>query len=114
MRINMKEKVKRILLFKKPSIDNDFYLMYWIWQDEFNNLNLSDKMTLEFDRTNVVSILALLKDRKLSHPSGIMRARRKLQEEESQLRGDLWHKRHAEQAVVKADLGYKIKSEATQ
>ena len=92
---------------QKPSRDNDFYLMYWIWQDEFNDLNLSNKMTLEFDRTSVVNILSLLKDRKLSHPSGIMRARRKVQEENPDLRGELWKIRHKEQEVVKRDLGYK-------
>ena len=105
MRINMKEKVKRILLFKKATRDNDFYLMYWIWQDEFNNLKLSTKMRLEFDRTSVVNILALLKDKKLSHPSGIMRARRKIQEKYPDLRGELWSLRHKDQEVVKADLG---------
>ena len=48
----------------------------------------------------------MLKDKHLSHPSGIMRARRKLQEEHPKLRGELWQVRHAEEENVKADLGY--------
>ena len=107
MRINMQDKVRRILMMKKQARDNDFYLMYWIWQNEFNNLQLHDNVDIEFDRTNIVNILSLLKDRKLSHPSGIMRARRKLQEEDPSLRGKIWTIRHKEQEVVKADLGYK-------
>ena len=106
MRINMKNKVKRILLLKKQSRDNDFYLMYWILKQEFENLNINHDIDIEFDKTNIINILSLLKERKLSHPSGIMRARRKLQEEDSTLRGDIWDLRHKEQEVVKADLGY--------
>ena len=107
MRINMKKKVADILTLKSKSRDNDFYLMYWVWKNEFQALNVSNKMTLDFDRTNIVNLLSLLKDRKLSHPSGIMRARRKLQEEHPGLRGDVWKIRHKEQEVVKKDLGYK-------
>ena len=114
MRINMKHKVKRILLLKERTRDNDFYLMYWIWKEEFDNLNLTDKTRLDFDSSNILSVLSLLKDRKLSHPSGIMRARRKLQEEDSKLRGELWNLRHKEQEIVKADLGYPKKAKLTQ
>ena len=38
MRINMQDKVKAILDKKAITRDNDFYLMYCTWQDEFNNL----------------------------------------------------------------------------
>ena len=105
MRINMKNKVKKILLLKKQARDNDFYLMYWIWKQEFENLDINN-IQIDFDRTNIINILSLLKDRKLSHPSGIMRARRKLQENDPTLRGDIWNIRHKEQEIVKADLGY--------
>ena len=106
MRI-VKKKVAEILTLKPKARDNDFYLMYWVWQDEFYELNKENEISLDFDRTNIVNILSLLKDRKLSHPSGIMRARRKLQEEHPALRGDIWKIRHKEQEVVKRDLGYK-------
>ncbi len=106
MRI-VKKKVAEILTLKPKARDNDFYLMYWVWQDEFYELNKNNNISLDFDRTNIVNILSLLKDRKLSHPSGIMRARRKLQEEHPGLRGDVWKARHKEQDNVKKDLGYK-------
>ena len=107
MRINMKEKVRDILTIKSKARDNDFYLMYWVWKQEFAKLNSKYEITIDFDKTNIVNILRLLKDRKLSHPSGIMRARRKLQEEIPTLRGEIWKLRHQEQEVVKKDLGYK-------
>ena len=72
-----------------------------------DKLNKENDISLDFDKTNIVNILSLLKDRKLSHPSGIMRARRKLQEENPALRGEIWKIRHKEQEVVKRDLGYK-------
>ena len=103
----MKKKVANILTLKRKARDNDFYLMYWVWRDEFHSLNSKNEIPIDFDKTNIVNILSLLKDRKLSHPSGIMRARRKLQEEHSNLRGEIWDLRHKEQEVVKKDLGYK-------
>jgi hypothetical protein len=106
MRINMKDKVQKILLLKEAARNNDFYLMYWIWKNEFDHINTSDKMTLDFDRINIVNILTLLNEKKLSHPSGIMRARRKVQEDNPILRGVVWKARHKEQEVVKQDLGY--------
>ena len=82
MRINMKEKVEEVLRQKVQARDNDFYLMYWVWKEEFSK---SIEHDIEFDRSNIVLILSLLKERKLSHPSGIMRGRRKLQEEHAKL-----------------------------
>ena len=103
----MKKKVAEILTLKSKARDSDFYLMYWVWKNEFYALNKDNGITMDFDKTNIVNILTLLKDRKLSHPSGIMRARRKLQEEVPSLRGEIWELRHKEQEVVKKDLGYK-------
>ena len=102
----VKKKVAEILTLKPETRDSDFYLMYWVWKQEFDLLDLSD-VKLEFDKINIVNLLSLLKDRQLSHPSGIMRARRKLQEENPALRGEVWKIRHKEQEVVKRDLGYK-------
>ena len=108
MKINtVKKKVAEIMTLKPESRDNDFYLMYWIWRNEFHSVNKEHNIELNFDKANILSILGLLKDKKLSHPSGIMRARRKLQEEYPKLRGNVWEARHAEQAEVKKDLGYR-------
>jgi hypothetical protein len=108
MKINtVKKKAAEILTLRPETRDSDFYLMYWIWRDEFESLELAEDITLDFNRTNVLSLLGLLKERKLSHPSGIMRARRKLQEEYPKLRGDVWAARHSEENNVKEELGYK-------
>ncbi len=106
MKINtVKKKAAEILTLKPETRDSDFYLMYYIWKDEFDALDISE-IKLDFDRINIVNLLSLLKDRRLSHPSGIMRARRKLQEEYPKLRGEVWKARHAEQENVKEELGY--------
>tara|TARA_R100000458_G_C8274943_1_gene249949 strand:+ start:1497 stop:1817 length:321 start_codon:yes stop_codon:yes gene_type:complete len=101
----VKKKAAEILTLKPETRDSDFYLMYYIWKDEFDALDISE-IKLDFDRINIVNLLSLLKDRRLSHPSGIMRARRKLQEEYPKLRGEVWKARHAEQENVKEELGY--------
>ena len=80
--------------------------------DENNYTEPRKLKTLEItnlliELTNLENNICTLKDRKLSHPSGIMRARRKLQEEVPSLRGEIWELRHKEQEVVKKDLGYK-------
>tara|TARA_Y100000593_G_C4237454_1_gene300353 strand:+ start:128 stop:469 length:342 start_codon:yes stop_codon:yes gene_type:complete len=102
----VKNKAAEIMTLKPETRDNDFYLMYWIWRDEYEALDLVDNTKLDFNRANILSVLSLLKDRRLSHPSGIMRARRKLQEDYPKLRGEIWKERHAEQSNVQADLGY--------
>ena len=104
----MQNKVSDLLTKKKETRDNDFYVMYWIWKEEFEKSDITKDLNLEFDKTNVVSLLSLLKDKHLSHPSAVMRARRKVQESDPKLRGELWKARHAEEEQVKKDLGYPI------
>ena len=104
----MQNKVSDLLTKKKETRDNDFYVMYWIWKEEFEKSDITKDLNLEFDKTNVVSLLSLLKDKHLSHPSAVMRARRKVQESDPKLRGELWKARHAEEEQVKKDLGYSI------
>ena len=76
MRIKVQDKVKNVLLTKPNTKDNDFYLMYWIWIDEFGKLkgehaNHNDS----FDHVDVTRLLRLLNDKKLTHPSAISRAK---------------------------------------
>ena len=108
MRITMQDKVKTLLARNKETRDNDFYVLYWIWRDEFEQLKVNERLNVDFDKTNIINVLSLLKQKELSHPSAVMRARRKVQESEPQLRGKLWKARHAEEENVKADLGYNI------
>jgi hypothetical protein len=102
----MQEKVKTLLTTNRDSRDNDFYVLYWIWKDEFEAIDANQGLSVDFDKTNIVNILSLLKQKELSHPSAIMRARRKIQESHESLRGEIWNARHAEQANVRKDLGY--------
>ena len=107
MRINMQDKVKAILDKKAITRDNDFYLMYCTWQDEFNNLK-TEKMHHQdsFDHIDVLRLMRLLNEKKLTHPSAITRARRKVQEIYPETRGSLWEKRHKQQMQIQKDLGY--------
>jgi len=50
----MKKKVAEILTLKPKARDNDFYLMYWMWKDEFHALNSKNNISLDFDRANIV------------------------------------------------------------
>ena len=52
MRIKMQDKVKAILLEKAVTRDNDFYLMYSLWQDEFNGFHS------RFDRKHAGNVKA--------------------------------------------------------
>ena len=66
-----------------------------------------------FDNIDVLRLMRLLNEKKLTHPSAITRARRKVQELNPQTRGSLWEKRHKRQAQVKADLGYQSLGDET-
>ena len=53
------------------------------------------------------SFLAKWRKNEVTHPSAIMRARRRVQEEYKHTRGKLWYKRHKEsKRVKKEELGY--------
>jgi hypothetical protein len=45
-------------------------------------------------------------NKEISHPSAIMRARRKVQEEHKETRGKVYAERHKQQKQVREDLGY--------
>ena len=100
MRIKMQDKVKHILLTKRHCRDSDVYLLYEIWAMELA------KMNLDIKNMHLVPILKMWENKEISHPSAIMRARRKIQEEHPETRGNLWKERHKEQEQVKEDLGY--------
>ena len=44
----------------------------------------------------------------VTHPSAIMRARRKVQEDHTETRGSKWEERHKQQKQVQEDLGYNV------
>ena len=98
MRINMQDKVKSTLMKYPNTKDCDPYLLYYIWESELKDINLA--YSLNIDNIPLTTFLRLWKDKKISHPSAIMRARRKLQEKYPETRGDVWKQRHSKQIEV--------------
>ena len=80
-----------ILLTKYPKYrDDDKSLIRKMWEVELlkQNLNLNE--------TNINMFLSLYENGTLSNPDSILRARRKLQETNEELRGETWEERHKE------------------
>ena len=108
MRINMQDKVKRVLTTNAHCRDSDVYLVYEIWSQEImDNPKLIDDQS-QINQINMIDMFKMWKDKLISHPSAIMRARRKVQEEHPNTRGKVWAERHKQQEQVKEDLGYNV------
>ena len=97
MKITIQNKIKEILTNNEHCRDEDTYLIYNIWANEMNK---------DINEITLVETLSLWKNKKISHPSAIMRARRKVQEEFPETRGSKWKIRHKEQEHVRSQLGY--------
>jgi hypothetical protein len=108
MRINMQDKVKEVLLKYPNTKDCDPYLLYYIWDYELNTLNSKSNSLINVANISLKDILALWKNKEISHPSAIMRARRKVQENHPETRGTVWEERHKKQEDVKKQLGYGV------
>ena len=102
MRIKMQDKVKEILIRMSHCRDSDVYLIYEIWKNELVEYNLNIK------NMHLVPILKMWENKEVSHPSAIMRARRKVQEDHTETRGSKWEERHKQQKQVQEDLGYNV------
>ena len=100
MRIKMQSKVHDILLRLIHCRDSDVYLLYEIWKSEFAKHNL------DINNMKLVPILKMWSNKDISHPSAVMRARRKVQEEHEETRGKVYKERHKQQKQVREDLGY--------
>ena len=102
----MQDKVKSTLTKYKNTRDCDPYLLYYIWESELKDINYD--YSLNIDNIPLTTFLRLWKDKVISHPSTIMRARRKVQEKHSETRGKVWEKRHEKQKDVQKQLGYGV------
>ena len=91
--IKVKDKVEFLLSNKPIFRDDDNKLIAKIWHSETQSKSLIEFL-IEFG------------DHKLSSPEAIRRARQKLQEENPQLRGRLYAKRHKNAAKTKANINY--------
>ena len=111
MRINMQEKVKRVLTENIHTRNSDVYLVYEIWSQEImDNPKLVDDQN-QINQIHMIDMFKMWKDKLISHPSAIMRARRKVQEEHPHTRGKVWEERHNQQKQIKQDLGYNVRQD---
>ena len=108
MRINMQDKVKSVLTTNTHCRNSDVYLVYEIWSQEImDNPKLIDDQS-QINQIHMIDMFRMWKDKLISHPSAIMRARRKVQEEHPHTRGKVWEERHNQQEQVQQDLGYNV------
>ena len=108
MKINMQDKVKDFLVRYKHTRDCDPYLVYYIWQSELNDLDYDSNRPIDIDNIPLTTFLKLWRDKEISHPSAVMRARRKVQENHPETRGTVWEERHNKQKDVQKQLGYGV------
>ena len=101
MKINMQDRVEKILIKIPHCRDCDPYLIYEVWAGEMHL-----KCGEDINQISLLDTLSLWKNKKISHPSAIMRARRKVQEQNPETRGKVWEQRHEQQREVRKDLGY--------
>jgi hypothetical protein len=94
---NLLDNVKIILLKTPNSRDSDMRLCYYIWRD-FENTNTNEIMATK--------LLEMLDKRQISSIESIGRARRKIQEDFPETRGNNYIKRHNNQKHIKQVLGY--------
>jgi hypothetical protein len=92
------EKVK-VLLESNPKYRDDYKgLIARVW---FEEIERSKDL-------KAIELLNKLAKGELSHPESIMRARRKIQENNPNLRGETYKKRQTEVKAVQTELGYCI------
>ena len=94
----IQKKVKATLEKHNYTRDSDVYLCYHIWLHEIGT---------DLDEVSLGNFLSRWRLDKVTHPSAIMRARRRVQEEYKHTRGASWYKRHKEsKRVKKEELDY--------
>ena len=108
MRINMQDRVMKILEQNIHCRDSDVYLVYEIWSQELMNSRLGFTDQSLVNEIHMIDLFKMWKDKLISHPSAVMRARRKVQEEHPHTRGKVWEERHKKQRETQKDLGYNI------
>jgi len=96
-KVNLKDRIKLYLMSHPETQDSNEALMSIIWQHEV------DKFSINAGGIKV-NPLTLLKQNKLTSWDSATRAKRKLQEEHPQLRGQSYKVRKAKQVIVKKDL----------
>lgn len=88
--LNVVDEVKRLLTHYKHLRDDDRKLVANIWYGVIGDPK----------KLSGLDLLKLYVEKKIPDSESITRARRKLQEEIEELRGDLWYKRHNRQRAA--------------
>ena len=102
----MQDKVKSVLTTNTHCRNSDVYLDYEKWiQENMDKPKLIDDQS-QINQIHMIDMFRMWKDKLISHPSAIMRARRKVQEEHPHTRGKVWKERHKQQEQVKQYLVY--------
>lgn len=97
MAVKLKERIQIYLISYPETRDSNETLMAIIWQQE------TDKFIINADNHNI-NPLTLLKNNKLTSWDSATRAKRKLQEEHPELRGQSYNKRKAKATKVSKNL----------
>ena len=97
MGIKLKERIRVYLMSYPETRDSNEELMYIIWQQE------TDKFIINADNHNI-NPLTLLKNGKLTSWDSATRAKRKLQEEHPELRGQSYNLRKAKANKVSKNI----------
>ena len=90
--------VEKILQAYPATRDSDMKLISMMYHDDLLFHNMEGISAKEF--------LRLMYQEQLEHPESIMRSRRKIQEENSDLRGEHYKERQAKTESIQKDLGY--------
>ena len=97
MAIKLKERIQVYLISYPETRDSNEVLMSIIWQQE------TDKFIINANNHNI-NPLTLLKNNKLTSWDSATRAKRKLQEEHPELRGQFYAKRKAKATKVSKNI----------
>jgi hypothetical protein len=99
-----KDEIKRLLTNDKRLRDSDSKLIARFWNNELERKGIDTKDMTAYE------FLCLFAQSKLHNVEGITRMRRKVQEENEDLRGDMYKERQTtQQNKMKAKLGYNEK-----
>ena len=90
--------IKALLTQYTDLRDSDDMLVAWIWKTQVDKMN--------YPQLSADKFLQMMAKGMFPSSETITRTRRKVQEENPELRGKKYNERQAKQSIVKKDLGY--------
>jgi hypothetical protein len=96
MKLHNKDVIIDLLTNKEHLRDNDQALIANIWWREL--------VAQGKDKITVFEFLKIFSEGKLSNPESIRRARAKIQEQQSELRGESYYERHKEEKRFRQEI----------